>query len=222
MGKKPAFCCNDLQDYVEYLQSFDKQAEQKLLGGSETGKFKSFTLCPFCGNNLKLLQKSLEKGKSYKIKWDDGLTVGVPWIDNQHKKLLERVNALLNSIIHDDNYDEVGKSVKFLENYVKAHFGTEEGLMQKQYYPGYDVQKRQHELFIKKIHDFSEMHEKSGSSKELAMQVARELWRWFKGHILKKDQEYGDFLRTKGILHDEESTDKMLNNIMAGFEETKP
>ena len=128
---------------------------------------------------------------------------------------------LLNFIIHDDNYEEVGKSIKFLENYVRAHFGTEEGLMQKHYYPGYEIQKKQHDIFIRKIHDYSEMNSKSGSSRELAMEVARELWRWFKGHIVKKDHEYGDFLRNKGIVHAEESTNKMLNNILDGFESNK-
>ncbi|MFC1555194.1 bacteriohemerythrin, partial [candidate division KSB1 bacterium] len=193
MPEEIKFCCSDLRNFVNYLNTLDNNAAKRIITESEQDKFKPFKVCPFCIKDLSYMQVKLDKSKTYKLDWDENLGIGIPWIDNQHKKLLERINILINAIIKEDSSDEVGKSIRFMQNYVKAHFGTEEALMLKHQYPKLDFQRKQHKYFMKRIDEFSRQHESAGASKDFIVNISRELWNWFKGHILKADNEFGEF-----------------------------
>ncbi|MCP4728278.1 MAG: hemerythrin family protein [bacterium] len=161
----------------------------------------------------------IDKGKTYSIKWDDKIDIGIPWIDNQHKKLLELLNVLLNvllnAVVHDKGFEEAGKSITFLKNYTKAHFGTEESLMQKHKYPGRETQKKQHKYFAEKMDKYVDDYAQGGASKELAVKVAKELWEWFKHHITKEDIKFGEFLKANSNVDDREPED-IMDDLLKG------
>ena len=200
-----------------YMEALNKRAVSIYLEIPDAAQNKKFRFYPFCGKRLEAFHMTFDKGKTYELLWDEELNTGIPWIDNQHRKFLEIMNILLNSIIHEDDYHELEKSLKFLQNYVKAHFGTEEGLMQQHGFPGYMLQKKQHYYFNNRIEEFIGNLYIEGISRELAMKVAAELWKWFKGHIVKKDREFGEYLKNRGLIHDQEAADEMMENIMKGL-----
>ena len=65
------------------------------------------------------------------IQWNDGLSVGVKALDDDHKKLLEVINKLSTCIEQNEDmlvFDEIFTD---LEEYVHKHFHTEELLLKK-------------------------------------------------------------------------------------------
>lgn len=87
------------------------------------------------------------------IEWTQNLAVGVTEIDNQHKELFKRVNQYLEAMMERRGKEEIGKVIKFLENYVVTHFGTEERYMELHNYPDQRLHKEQHAAFIKTFND---------------------------------------------------------------------
>ncbi|MFC1513661.1 bacteriohemerythrin [candidate division KSB1 bacterium] len=145
--------------------------------------------------------------------WGQSYSIGVPIIDNQHKNLFLQINLLLSSIKDESIQVNLRKSILFLQQYVEAHFGTEERLMQNHNFSGLNFHKKEHEYFIKKLHTFSKEYENSGVSKDLKMRLAKELWVWFKEHVMKTDLKLGDFLKSKNV-HKDESPKDIFDEFM--------
>ena len=82
------------------------------------------------------------------IVWTDNLAVGNKKIDDQHKELFRQINALYDACSRGEGKKSLSELVNFLENYVVEHFSSEEELMRKSNYPGYDVHKRSHQEFV--------------------------------------------------------------------------
>ncbi len=133
------------------------------------------------------------------LAWGNKYNIGVPLIDNQHKNLLKLINKLLNTIQEQGTPKDVGISIKYLQQFVIVHFGTEERLMQRNKYAGLNSHKKQHEIFIKKLNALSKEYENFGASKELKIKLTRELWWWFKNHILDTDLKLGGFLKSNNV-----------------------
>ncbi len=210
------FCCKELQGFVEYWEKTGMDVCSEIIKPKNDKEYSPFNLCPYCGKKISENKPELDAKKDYALEWDNKLEIGVPWIDLQHKKLFDQVNNLINVVVKHDKYEEAGSALKFLQNYVKAHFGTEENIMLKHGFPGYNTQKKQHEYFVKRIETFSEEHIRLGSTQDLALRVARELWIWFKAHIMKADAEFGEYLKNKNIHNENESPDKVFNDLMEG------
>ena len=137
--------------------------------------------------------------KKADIKWDESLSVGIVWIDNQHKKLLNRINKLINAIIQKKSITEVGSIIRFLENYAEGHFNTESKYMLESSYQENDKHLKQHIEFIEKINNIRDEFRHAGASKELAVEIARETWNWYKYHISTADKALGEFLKKRKI-----------------------
>lgn len=88
------------------------------------------------------------------LQWDDRLNTGIEGIDNQHKKLLERLNFLVDAVAKGKSLFEIKNTIKFLELYVKIHFETEEKYMVKYKYSRYQEHEKQHSEFKKTVLDF--------------------------------------------------------------------
>lgn len=117
------------------------------------------------------------------IEWSQELTSDVVWIDNQHKKLIERINKLAGAILRGKGGAEVGTTLNFLEEYVKYHFSTEDKYMLQSNFPDYVSHKEQHTNFMKDIVNFKERYIKEGVTSHLVDHVQTELADWYLNHI---------------------------------------
>ncbi len=135
------------------------------------------------------------------LRWTNDLSVGVQEIDNQHKELFERINNLRAAMSQGKGRAEIGKTVKFLEEYVVEHFSMEEKYMGKYSYGAYLVHKAEHEAFIKDFADFKKKLEglelRGGITSFLTIDVQRRLVDWLLNHIAKIDKALGAFLATE-------------------------
>lgn len=131
------------------------------------------------------------------IQWNQGYAIGVPEVDNQHKELFSRVSSLLDALSQGKGKNEVGSTIRFLEEYTIKHFADEEELMKMHCYPGLVEQKFEH---IKLMEDFTRIKEefyRAGASLPMLIEVQRRLVDWLTNHISKSDKKIGEYINRK-------------------------
>lgn len=131
------------------------------------------------------------------IDWSDNYSVNVKVMDDQHKKLINIINELNDSMKAGRSKDVMEKILKGLVDYTITHFSAEETLMKNNNYPGYTNQKSQHEALIKKVQDYQSKYQ-SGRM-VMGVEIMSFLKDWLLNHISGSDKKYGPFLNEKGI-----------------------
>jgi len=131
------------------------------------------------------------------LNWNDNLSVGISSIDKQHQKLIELYNNFYESIINRDTKEKMTEVVKGLKDYTVYHFKDEEAVMKRHNYPGYKLQKEDHDKFIKAVLDLEERY-KNGKM-ILSIEIINFIRDWIANHILNIDKQYTTFLQQKGV-----------------------
>ncbi|MFA6136859.1 MAG: bacteriohemerythrin [Sulfurimonas sp.] len=85
------------------------------------------------------------------IEWNDGLSVGVEVLDNDHKKLLDIINQLSEAIDANASENVLENIFKELEEYALIHFAQEESYIKQCSQNALSGHKEQHDDFISKI-----------------------------------------------------------------------
>ncbi|MEG0614993.1 MAG: hemerythrin family protein, partial [Oscillospiraceae bacterium] len=96
--------------------------------------------------------------------WNDGLSIGVPAIDAQHKTLCEKIDNLLEACKTGKGRIEIINTLTFLEDYTKKHFHDEEILQKSSGYPKCAEHKKIHENFIKSVSELKNEISQNGPS----------------------------------------------------------
>jgi hemerythrin len=122
-----------------------------------------------------------------KISWDSIYSVGVPFIDEQHKCLIDMINMLIDDPTAKYSSETISDLLTQGMKYALVHFKSEEEFMESIKYPGLDVHRREHKNFLVKMTKAS----------LLAMQKNEEptdllifLKTWLVHHILFSDKKY--------------------------------
>ncbi len=129
------------------------------------------------------------------IEWRESLAIGVSEIDNQHKELLSRFDALLKACEGGKGLDELTKLLGFLDDYVVKHFSDEEGIQRLRHYPGYPDHKREHDSFVARLKALKQEIGTEGVALHHVMETNNLLLKWLINHISKVDVELGKFLK---------------------------
>lgn len=122
-----------------------------------------------------------EMKEEYKLK--------ISHIDEQHEKLfeiMERAYHLLQDEDVNDKYDDIKAIIIELRKYAEIHFKDEEAYMESINCEFIDLQKSEHNDFIKYVHDF-EIHKVDQNEDKYIMEILDFLYDWLVNHILKKD-----------------------------------
>ena len=135
------------------------------------------------------------------FKWKDDFSVNLKSIAEQHQELF-KIGSNLYTIVSAkdgiDRYDEIMEVLAHLKNYALYHFSYEEELMKKYGYDKYEVQKREHELFVKKVQSISE-EEVDEKQRKVGMEIIMFIANWIENHILRSDMGYSEYLNNKGV-----------------------
>lgn len=132
-------------------------------------------------------------GKIY-IAWDSKFDLGIPVIDNQHKKLVNLCNNLYEALMKNKAegiptwQSSLTDTLRECVDYVKTHFHDEEVIMQAAGYVNYASHKRAHEDFIYKILETTREFDKATFT--TAFQFVRFLYDWILRHIAHEDKLY--------------------------------
>lgn len=133
------------------------------------------------------------------IKWDETCRVGVERFDDQHKKLFEMMNALVECVGEEnsDRNPEIGEVLDSLFQYTASHFTEEEQMLSRHGYPEVEAQIREHDFLTAKV---KELHRNFYSGKApLTLDVITFMQDWLLDHIKVNDTKYRKFLNDKGV-----------------------
>lgn len=120
------------------------------------------------------------------------LETGNRIIDNEHRELLNAVNALLDACGEGKGRARMGETVKFLNDYVDRHFAHEEQLQKQSGYPGYEAHHAFHEKYKQILREIT-----AGMSGEASIADLAKLnghVSLLVSHIRTEDKKLGAFL----------------------------
>lgn len=119
--------------------------------------------------------------------WKDNMLIGVPEIDAQHKELCRRIDDLFAACAQGRGRDELGKTVAYLEDYTKQHFGNEEKLQQKVGYPLCREHKAMHTGFLNSVAELRKELDQKGPTIAMVAKINSVVVDWLINHIQKMD-----------------------------------
>ena len=154
----------------------------------------------------------MTKTNEYIIPWDDSLNTGIPWIDEQHKQMLKHIETMLNALMKKKCSNTINHLILFLNEYVHSHFNAEQNFMLRYNYPNYLIHTMQHKEFFNKFKQMEEKYAQQGASRDLALEIEKELWEWYKTHICKMDKNFSTFLQKRKSKKDS-ANDIDLNTV---------
>lgn len=82
-----------------------------------------------------------------KVEWKLEMSVGNELLDNQHKKILGKIEELREELLVRINLGHIKKTVDFFEKYFMEHLSSEEKYMAKHNYPELKHHKKLHKGF---------------------------------------------------------------------------
>ncbi len=130
------------------------------------------------------------------IEWRDGMATGLYLIDDDHKKLIEISNQiieLLTEIPNKDNQEasaEIHQAFHLLHDYTKTHFRREEMLMRA---IGYEETKQHivhHQDMVKILIECYNSYKKTKETSEfshLLTEISEVLRHWLVDQVIKED-----------------------------------
>ncbi len=124
--------------------------------------------------------------------WNEGLSVGVPDIDAQHRELFERVARLEDALGRGDR-GELRHLLEFLRDYALLHFDTEEREMAAGF-PRCEQHRAAHRGFLERYLLLWKAFEHEGTTALLTLRVRNWIDLWLRDHVRGEDQALGAWL----------------------------
>ena len=127
--------------------------------------------------------------------WTPNLAVGVELIDNEHKELIARIDALYEAGKNHKSAEYVGELLRFLQEYTQKHFLDDEDYMLSIRYPGYQAQKEQHTAFIAHLDELKKKYDNTGGSLLVVIDANQFMLNWLTKHISVLDKQIGEYAK---------------------------
>lgn len=122
--------------------------------------------------------------------WDKNWELGIYYIDEQHKHLINMVNDISKA--------RIGETYKFLSDliqYSSEHFGDEEDLMVNAGFPDVMQHKTEHRLFTRAMLAYSFRLNNGEDKNRLREEMCEFVAKWFAYHFLQTDRKLVDFIK---------------------------
>ncbi len=131
-----------------------------------------------------------------KVEFDDSLITGNTMIDNQHKELIAKIDALLICCEQGGGKVQAIKMLDYLENYTEFHFTEEEKLQKEVSYPALEGHRQKHEEFKKAVEVLYDMLvEEEGPSEAFVAAVKKNVVDWLFDHIKNMDRALAEYIK---------------------------
>ncbi|WP_290703321.1 GGDEF domain-containing protein [Amphritea sp.] len=120
--------------------------------------------------------------------WNKGFELGIPAIDDQHKRLIVLINRLVNTLIHNEPM-EINEAFNELAEYADFHFVTEEAIWAEHLQDDDWVASHSHNhaSFLPAVKAIQEK-EAGQPLHEVIEKILRFLTRWLAFHIIDDDK----------------------------------
>ena len=97
-----------------------------------------------------------------RIEWRDSYSVGIEYLDSQHRKLLELINKIGDAAGTGLSKASCFAVLNAMIRYAQEHFTTEERYLEKNSYPKYLEQKGAHEKFVQETFTMAQELDEEG------------------------------------------------------------
>lgn len=141
--------------------------------------------------------------RTWKIEWNDSMSVGIPEIDEDHKRFVFLIDELNRAIAGQMDLSEVKKRLQRLIDDAEQHFSHEEKLFKQWKYPDAKDHAKKHENVLKSLqavmdkfisYDFqSEWIDAGIEVKDILIT-----------HLLTEDMKYAEFYRNARKAHEKQ------------------
>ncbi len=123
------------------------------------------------------------------LSWHESYDCGEPTIDQEHRKLFDLANTLINAAFkRETNPHEFDEALKKLLAHVVQHFADEEAILAQHHYAGLEVQAQAHKRLIERAFQLRDAAAAGGVTiGELVDFLAGEV---VARHMLKTDHEF--------------------------------
>ncbi len=155
----------------------------------ETGRFD-------LGDQVKGQSTSRDTNRPI-MRWNQGLSVGLNSIDEQHKRLIDLINKLFYEMNSGNGKQAVSGALAKLIQYTETHFGFEEDLFDKHGYKEREAHKKIHKKLVAQVMDFQKQF--NSGDKDISIDLLDFLKDWLIKHIQGTDTKYVPFLKEKGV-----------------------
>jgi hemerythrin len=118
------------------------------------------------------------------VEWRKAMSVGVPDIDDDHRYLIELINAFEQA----KTDDEIDRILNELIDYTIYHFAREERYQQASLFPFREAHRKSHERLIAKVKGLSGRRAAAGVDRSgIAGELSALFREWLVEHIIKED-----------------------------------
>ena len=131
------------------------------------------------------------------MEWSEKFNIGIDVIDNQHRQILDYINALEKIRATGAAREQIKDVFDDLIDYTQSHFSFEENLLAQVNYQFLPSHRSIHELFVKRLKDYRQRFDNGESVED---DLHRLLSKWLINHIQHDDQDYIDAVRDN-MLH---------------------
>lgn len=129
------------------------------------------------------------------IAWNPELDTGIDVIDQQHRRIVDYINALEAANAGGDRA-AVGRTLDDLVDYTISHFAFEESLQEEAGYAYSKPHKKVHELFVRRVDEYVERHRLGD---DVGGELLKLLASWLVNHIRRDDADYVGAVKTNMI-----------------------
>ncbi|MCG6942685.1 MAG: bacteriohemerythrin [Thiohalocapsa sp.] len=126
------------------------------------------------------------------LTWDKTLSVDVPEIDEDHRRLVDLYNILNHAVAEGESPEYIAALTDELIACTVWHFRHEERLMLKHAYDGLAEHKAEHDDLIASAEALQQKLQQQGKS--VSHQEVEFLEQWLVGHIFGADMKMGAYL----------------------------
>jgi hemerythrin len=127
------------------------------------------------------------------FEWADDMVIDHGPIDQDHRQLVDLVNALHTATTDGRGQAIVANILDELIHYTAEHLRREEHLMESLHFPNLVRHKEGHDKFMAKIRDLKKLFD--GGSITVASQLSTVLRDWLSLHIRRNDKEILTFVK---------------------------
>jgi hemerythrin len=118
------------------------------------------------------------------------LEMGIPEIDDQHRKLFELLNKLRKAMLAEHTGERVDKALGKLEVFARKHFAFEERLMADIEYADHAAHAAEHEQLMRELVSFRER----ARAGDITAELPKLMRSWIIEHLVQFDRKYSDYL----------------------------
>lgn len=129
--------------------------------------------------------------------WRDTFSIHVAQMDDDHKRLVEIANAIVEHLRQDADRSSLARVFDALVDYTQNHFEAEERLLLLYGYPAAEGHCRIHRDLRRQVDEYVERV--LGGDVPNKAGFVQFFESWMVRHILNEDRKYGAFLNAKGV-----------------------